>query len=102
MDENMFEIGSMTLSHVLFESESYSYFSEALSAEIQAILADYWSVLAAAFAWPCPFSVLSDFFRFYLSHWVLASYLCSEVFLNELNSFLLRNVVILPDLCGTN
>src|SRR5438309_10842543 len=68
MAENMFEIGSMVWSHVLFESEADCDFSEALSAEVQPVLSDYGSILAAAFAWSRTFAVLSDFFRFYLSH----------------------------------
>jgi hypothetical protein len=64
----MLEIGSIAKSHVFFESESDGDLSEALSAEVQAILADDRSILAAAFAGPGAFSVFSDFFRFYLGH----------------------------------
>ena len=66
IDENMLEIGSMAWSHVFLEAEADSYLSEALSTKVEAILADDWSVLAATFAWPRAFPVLSDLLRFYL------------------------------------
>src|SRR5713226_952399 len=68
MAENMLEIGSMARSHVLLETQADRDFSEALSAEVQPILSDYGSILPAAFAWSGPFSIFSDFFRFYLGH----------------------------------
>ena len=75
MAENMFEIGSILRSHVLLESEADGDFSKALSAEVQPVLSNYRSVLAATLAWSGPFSVFSDLFRFYLSHVVAVSFL---------------------------
>ena len=75
MAENMFEIGSMIWSHVLLESEADGNFSEALSAEVQPVLSDDGSVLAAAFAGSRAFAVLPDFLRFYLSHFWVVSFL---------------------------
>ena len=64
----MLEIGSMAWSHVFLEAEADSYLSEALSAEVEAVLADDWSILAAAFARPRAFPVFPYFPRFYLGH----------------------------------
>lgn len=64
----MLDIGSISWSHVFFESEAYGYFSKALSAEVESVFSDDGSVLAAAFAWACSFSILSLFLRFDLGH----------------------------------
>src|SRR5207245_485528 len=87
---------------VLLESEADCDFSEALSAEVQPVLSDYGPVLAAAFAWSGPFSIFPDFSRFYLRHMLSASYLCSEIVLDELDSLLLRDVMMFPDLRRTD
>ena len=75
MAENMFEIGSMESSHVLFEAEADCNLSEALSTEVQPVLSYYGSILAAPFARSRTLAVLSDFFRFYLSHFLVVSFL---------------------------
>ena len=50
-----------------------------------------------------PLPYFRIFFGFILAiFWLSASYLCSEVFLDELDSIFLRDVVIFPDLRGTN
>src|SRR5882672_6690432 len=86
MDENMLDIGSISWSHVFLESESDGYFSKALSAEVEPVLSDDGSVLAAAFARTCSLSILSLFLRFDLGHGRLSvSYVCSEVVLHELD-----------------
>ena len=72
MAENMFEIGSMVSSHVLFESEAYGNFSEALSAEVQPVLSNYRPILASTFARSSPFSIFSHFPWFYLRHLVVS------------------------------
>ncbi len=68
IDENMLDIGSISWSHVFFESESYGYFSKALSAEVESVFSDDGPVLAAAFAWARSFSILSLFLCLDLGH----------------------------------
>ena len=48
-----------------------------------------------------PFPYFRTFLGFIFAIWLSASYLCSEVFLDELDSILLRDIVMLPDLRGT-
>src|SRR2546425_8433323 len=68
MDENMLDIGSISWSHVFLETESYCYFSKALSAEVESVLSHYGSVLAAAFAWASALSIFPLLLRFQLGH----------------------------------
>ncbi len=56
------------LSHVFLESESYRYFSKALSAEVEPVLSYDGSVLATAFAWASTLPIFPHFFRFQLGH----------------------------------
>jgi hypothetical protein len=68
MDENMFDMGSIRLSHVLFESEPDRYLSETLSAKVEPVLSDDGPVLAATFAWSRSFAVFSLLFWLDLCH----------------------------------
>src|SRR5207247_9184143 len=54
--------------HVFLESESHSYFSKALSAEVESVLPHYRSVLATALAWTSSLSILPLFLRLDLGH----------------------------------
>src|SRR5205807_5236907 len=44
-----------------------------------------------------PFPYFRTFLGFIFAIWLSASYLCPEVFLDELDGILLRDIVILPD-----
>ncbi len=68
MDENMLDIGSISWSHVFLESESYGYFSKALSAEVESVFSHDGSVLATAFARMCALSILPLLLCFELGH----------------------------------
>ena len=67
-DESMFDNGSMAGSHVFSEAQSLSYFSKALTAEVETVLSHDRTVLAASLAGPAAFAEFSLFLRLDLGH----------------------------------
>jgi hypothetical protein len=68
IDENMLDMGSTCVSHVLLESEPDSYLSETLSAKVEPVLSNDGSILTASLAWTRSLAILSLLLRLYLGH----------------------------------
>src|SRR3972149_5098410 len=96
-DESMFDNGSMAGSHVFSEAQSLSYFSKALTAEVETVLSHDRTVLAASLARPAAFAEFSLFLQLDLGHGLLTDYLCSEIVLHEYYSLFPGNVVTATD-----
>src|SRR6059036_2233082 len=100
MDENMLEIGSI-LGHMYFLNPSPT--ATSLKHCLQKFspyfltMGPYWPQRLHGLA---PFPYFRTFLGFIFAIWLSASYLRSEIFLDELDGVLFRDIVFLPDLRG--
>src|SRR5438309_10225416 len=102
MDENMLEMGSI-LGHMYFlkpspTATSLKHCLQKLSPYFLT-MGPYWPQRLHGLA---PFPYFLTFLGFILAIWLSASYLCSEVVLDELDSLFLRDIMMFPDLCRTD